>query len=235
MERVLVESSDTISSTRGGACEQQRCTGRLEFVTIHGHRRAFVEDRLRARPAAAARPRLRPHHLGAGHRVAGPPLHRDRARPARPRRVGQAARRLQRRRLRQRHARPAHRARHRPGHRRRAQLRRRRGDAVRLPVPRAHRAADPGRLRRPRPRGHAGDPGDHHARLPPGDGPADAARHPARRRGRPARPGRHRHPGHPRPRRGRRHLRLVQGPAHPGRDPPRRPRRRRLARARSSR
>ena len=63
----------------------------------------------------------------------------------------------------------------------RPQLRRRRGDAVRLPVPRAHRAAGAGRARRPRPRGHARRsgrsrrPGFHQA-----DGRADAARHPAR-------------------------------------------------------
>ena len=43
------------------------------------------------------------------------------------------------------------------------QLRRRRRDAVRLPVPRAHRAADPGRLRRPGPRGQPGRSG----RSPP--------------------------------------------------------------------
>ena len=44
---------------------------------------------------------------------------------------------------------------HRQGHRGRAQLRRRHRDAVRLPVPRAHRADDPGRAGRPRPRGDA--------------------------------------------------------------------------------
>ena len=42
--------------------------------------------------------------------------------------------------------------------------------------PERERAAHPRRHRRPRPRGHAGDPGDHHARLPPGDGAAHAAR-----------------------------------------------------------
>ena len=36
-------------------------------------------------------------------------------------------------------------------------------------------------LRRPRPRGDPGDPGDHHARLPRGDGRADPARRPPRR------------------------------------------------------
>ena len=52
------------------------------------------------------------------------------------------------RRLRQRHARPAERARHRPRHRGRSLARRRRGDAVRLPVPAIGRPADPGRRRR---------------------------------------------------------------------------------------
>ena len=92
------------------------------------------------------------HGLGCDHTTWEPvidplaaALHRDRARPARARPVRQAARRLQRRRLRQRHARPAHRAGHRQGDRGRPQLRRRRGDAVRLPVPRAHRAAGAGR------------------------------------------------------------------------------------------
>ena len=64
--------------------------------------------------------------------------HRDRARPARPRRVRQAARRLLARRVRERHPRPARRARPRPRDGRRALARRRRRDAVRLPVPRAH-------------------------------------------------------------------------------------------------
>ena len=47
-------------------------------------------------------------------------------------------------------ARPRRRPRPRPRHRRRALARRRRGDAVRLPVPRAHRAARARRQRRPR-------------------------------------------------------------------------------------
>ena len=75
---------------------------------------------------------------------------------------------------------------HRPGDRGRPQLRRRRRDAVRLPVPRADRAADPGRLGRPRSRGEPADPRDHHAGLPPGDGRAHAARRTPRRQGRPA-------------------------------------------------
>ena len=78
-------------------------------------------------------------------------LHGDRPRPAGPRRVGQAPGRLLGRRLRQRHARPARRARHRAGHGRRPLARRRRGRPVRLPVPRAVRAAGAGGQRRRRP------------------------------------------------------------------------------------
>ena len=142
----------------------------VQYLTIHGHERAFVKTG--QGPAL-----LLLHGLGCDHTtwlpviaalsrrytVIAPDLLGHGA-------VRQAAGRLQRRRLRQRHARPADRARHRQGDRRRAQLRRRRRDAVRLPVPRAHRADGPGRARRPRPRGDAGDPGDHAAGLPPGDG-----------------------------------------------------------------
>ena len=60
-----------------------------------------------------------------------------------------------------------------------------------------------------------GHPGDHHPRLPPGDGRADAARRPARRHGRAARAVERAVQAHPRPRRGRRDLRLLQGPARP--------------------
>ena len=171
------------------SAQEARCpdtSHEVQYVTIHGHRRAFVKVGERAGRPAAARPRLRPHDLGAGDRHAGPALHRDRPRPARARRVRQAARRLQRGRLRQRHARPADRARHRQGHRGRPQLRRRRRDAVRLPVPRAHRAARAGRHRRPRPRGEPGiraitTPGFHQAM-----GVLDPARRTPRGSARPA-------------------------------------------------
>ena len=76
---------------------------------------------------------------------ARPTVHRHRARPARPREVRQAARRLLRRGIRERHARPAQRARHRAGHGGRAFARRRRRDAVRLPVPAVGGPADSGR------------------------------------------------------------------------------------------
>ena len=72
---------------------------------------------------------------------AGRAPHGDRARPARPRRVGQAARGLLARRLRQRRARPAARARARRGDGGRPLARRRHRDAVRLPVPRARASA----------------------------------------------------------------------------------------------
>ena len=127
--------------------------------------------RLRAGAAPAARPRLRPHHVGAGHGLAGPLAtpsiapdllgHGASDKPRADYSLGGYAN----------------------GMRDLLtvlgidrvsvvgpQLRRRGGDAVRLPVPRAHRAADAGRLRRSRARGDPGDPGDHHARLPPGDG-----------------------------------------------------------------
>ena len=88
--------------------------------------------------------------------VAGDPrrrLHGDRARPDRPRRLGGAARRLLARRPRREHPRPARRDRHRPRDDRRPLARRRRGDAVLLPVPPARRAARADLQRRPRPRG----------------------------------------------------------------------------------
>ena len=95
------------------------------------------------RPAGRAHPRhhVERRHLGGRDARPLPRAHGDRARPAGPRRVGQAARRLLARRLRERRARPARGARARPRHDRRPLARRRRGDAVRLPVPRAHRAA----------------------------------------------------------------------------------------------
>ena len=81
------------------------------------------------------------------------PLHADRAGPARPRGVGHAARGLLARRARQRRPRRRERARPRARDGRRPLARRRDRDAVRLPVPRAHRAPRAGLQRRPRPRG----------------------------------------------------------------------------------
>ena len=91
------------------------------------------------------------------------------------------------------------------------QLRRWRGDAVRLPVPRAHRAADPGRLRGARHPGLTADPSHHHAGFRVRHGSADPARRTPRGGRRDARPVAHRGQGVPRLRRGRRHLRDVQG------------------------
>ena len=79
-----------------------------ETRVVHGHRRAFVR-------AGNGPPLLLLHgmgtapDLGRGDRPAGRVAHGHRARPAGPRRVRQAARRLLDRRLRQRHARPARR------------------------------------------------------------------------------------------------------------------------------
>ena len=81
------------------------------------------QDRRGSGAVAAARTRLRPHHLVAGDRAAVPPVHGHRTGPAGARRVGQAARGLHARRLRQRDARPARGAGHRSGDRGRAQLR----------------------------------------------------------------------------------------------------------------
>ena len=107
----------------------------------------------RARAAAPARDHELLGDVGAGGLAAGRPLHADRARPARPRRLGHAARRLLARRPRQRGARRRQRTRPRARDGRRALARRRDRDAVRLPVPRAHRAPGAGLQRRARPRG----------------------------------------------------------------------------------
>ena len=193
--------------------------------------------RVRATTGGPAPALLLLHGLGADHTTWDPVIDQlarrytvDRARPARSRPVGQAAGRLHARRLRQRHARPADRAGHRQGDPGRALLRRRGGDAVRLPVPRAHRAAGPGRLGRPRSRGQPGDPGADHPGVRVPDGAADAARRTSRRRGRDARPVADRRQGVPRLRRGRRDLRDVQGPRRALGHLPRDPGRRRLAR-----
>ena len=139
-------------------CQEARCpdaSHEVQFVTIHGHRRAFVK-------AGTGPVVLLLHGLGCDHTtwepvidtlarrytVIAPDLlgHGQSDKPRADYSVGGYANGM----------------RdlltvlgHRQGHRGRAQLRRRRGDAVRLPVPRAHRAAGAGRLRRPRPRGDA--------------------------------------------------------------------------------
>ena len=88
----------------------------LQFVTIHGHRRAF-------RIAGSGPVILMLHGVG-DNSMTWEPVHAKLAqrftviapRPAGPRRVRQAARRLLVGGFRQRHARPAHRPRHRPRH-----------------------------------------------------------------------------------------------------------------------
>ena len=126
---------------------------RVQHVTIHGHRRAYVK-------AGTGPALLLLHGLGCDHRtwlpvldslarrytVIAPDLlgHGESDKPRADYSIGGFANGM----------------RDlltvlgdRQGHGGRPQLRRRRGDAVRLPVPRAHRAAGAGRLRRPRPRG----------------------------------------------------------------------------------
>ena len=122
-------------------------------IELHGHRVCFrlrgegplvvlihgITGRSEQWEPAIDQLARRPHAAGAG--------------PARPRRVGEAARRLLARRLRERRPRHDGRPRPRPGDDRRPLARRRDRDAVRLPVPRALRAARPGLQRRPGPRG----------------------------------------------------------------------------------
>ena len=222
--------------TRGGQRAWRSRRRRRSTSPIHGHRRAFVK-------AGSGPALLLLHGLGCDHTTWEPVIDSLARRYTviapdllGPRAVGQAARRLQRRRLRQRHARPADRARHRQGHRRRAQLRRWRGDAVRLPVPRAHRAAGAGRApaasapRSPRRSGRSPRPAS--TRLM-GLLTLPGVRHvgTAGMRALP-RTGLH---ADPRPRRGRRDLSTsFKDPRARARDPARGARRRRLARARSS-
>ena len=123
--------------------------------------------------------------MGAGRDRPRREPHGPRARPARSRRLGQTARRLLARRLRQRRPGPHHRAGPRARDGRRPLARRRDRDAVRLPVPRAGRAPRAHLERRPRARGPPDPPRLDPPRL--GDRPrparaALAAHH--RRRGR---------------------------------------------------
>ena len=174
---------------------------RPAWSTATGARSSGPGERPGAAPAARHREQL--PDLVRGHRPAGRDAHGDRARPARPRRLRQAARRLLDRRLRQRDARPALRARHRAGDGRRPLPRRRDRAAVRLPVPRALPAAGAGRQRRAGPGALRRAAGGHPARRRAGAHRADrrlrsAALRPAgARAGRPggglaagARPGR---------------------------------------------
>ena len=123
-------------------------TPTLHYRTIHGYRRAF-------RIAGSGPAILLIHGIGDNSTTwstvqsqAGAAIHRHRPRPAGPRQVGQAARRLLGRRLRQRHAGSAQRPRHRAGHRRRPLARRRGRHAIRLPVPAIGGPAHPRRVRR---------------------------------------------------------------------------------------
>ena len=118
-------------------------------VPHHSRLPARVPDRrVGSRDPADPRHRRQLHDVEQRAVQARSAVHRHRARPAGPREVRQAARRLLGGRLRQRHARPAQRARHRAGHRGRPLARRRRGHAIRLPVPAIGGPADPGRRRR---------------------------------------------------------------------------------------
>ncbi len=141
-----------------------------------------------ARRRPADRPDPRDHRpllaVGAGDRRARGRPHAAGAGPARTRRVGQAARRLLARRLRERRPRHDGRPRPRPRDDRRALARRRDRDAVRLPISRALRAAGPGLQRRPRPRGPPAAARRDPARLRVGA----AAAHPRRACSPPARP-----------------------------------------------
>ena len=199
---------------------------RVCYREIHGYRRAFR--------IAGEGPALLLIHgigdssggLGRNHPAPGETAHRDRARPARPRPLRQAPRRLLRRRIRERHARSAGGTERRARHDRRAFARRRRRDAVRLPVPATRRAPRAGVVERDhqaRTRDAAADLGAGRQRV---DGPAQAAgwahRGPCRvqlrrttRHGR-RRPGgdAHPHPGHhARRRRTRRPCRVRGVPA----------------------
>ena len=117
----------------------------VQFVTIHGHRRAYVR-------AGSGPVVLLLHGLGCDHTTWDPVIeslsrrytviapdllgHGQSDKPRADYSVGGYANGMRD---------LLDRPRDRQGHRDRAQLRRRRGDAVRLPVPRAHRAADAGR------------------------------------------------------------------------------------------
>src|SRR5512146_493377 len=116
-------------------------------------------------PRPAARSAGEPAGLGASDVGARPGFHPRRAGPVRARGVGEAARRLLPWGARRNAARPDGNAGRPECHHRRSFPRRRSGDAVRLPVPRAVRAAGAGQQRRPRPRDQPAAPGTDAARL----------------------------------------------------------------------
>ena len=122
-------------------------------MRLHGHR--VIYHMARQRSTGRADPRHGQLLAPLARGRAGPrrPLYGDRPRPDRPRRLRHAARGLLARSPRLEHPRPARRARRRPRHDRRTLARRRRGDAVLLPVPPAHRAPRAHLLRRAGPRG----------------------------------------------------------------------------------
>ena len=153
----------------------------------------------RTRDRARARDHLHVGHVGAGDALPGHAVHRHRAGPHRARRVGEAARRLLARRLRERRPRPDGDPRPRERDLRGALARRRGRHAARLPVPGALRAPGARGQRRPGPRGEP--PAARRDAAAVRGGPAAAGEHPAARRGplggplpRPARaPRRHGH------------------------------------------
>ena len=140
------------------------------FRVAHGPdswpRRQLPDGGRGADDRADPRDRRELDDVAGGDARPGRALHGDRSRPAGPRTVGQAPWRLLAGRLRQRHPRSAGRAGPGTRHPGRPLPRRRRGHAVRLPVPGVGRTVGAGRL------GRAGQGGQ----------PAPQSGHPARRR-----------------------------------------------------
>ena len=133
--------------TRLNRAEAEAADGRRPRAADQLHR-----SRLRAGSAADPRHGRDLRQLGIGDRAAGDQPHGDRAGLPRPRLLGARRRRLLARRPRQRPPRPDADARPRAGDAGRPLARRRRRDAVHLPVPGDGRAAGAGLQRRPRPR-----------------------------------------------------------------------------------
>ena len=176
----LVRSTRRRSATApaSGARAPSACS----YVTIHGYRRAYVK-------AGSGPALLLIHGIGDSSDTWRPVVEQlaehytvDRPGPPRARSLGEAAGRLLGGGLRQRHARPPERAGGRPGHGRRAFARRRRGGAVRLPVPRPLRAPGAGGQRGSGPHGQPAAARGRGARR---RGP-DAAPRPRRRSAAPA-------------------------------------------------
>ncbi len=123
-------------------------------IDLHGHRMVYPLGRRRAGDPARARAAGLVADLAQAGARAGARPHGDRARPARPRRVGRAdGGGLLAGRPRRHPARPARRARPPARDGRRALARRRHRDDVRLPLPGARRAARADLQRRARARG----------------------------------------------------------------------------------